>query len=130
MNDAWLVTSVHEANLLALIKGKNFKTSLDIGAHCGLWTLALADVSDLVISFEPNPEAYAELRKNIEGLRNVLLEKKAVTYYCGTGMLNMWETTSHSTLCPEGHPLHTLVDNDHRDMKVDTVSLDGYLVDS
>ncbi len=46
---------------------------LDVGAHVGLYTLALAGKASRVIAVEPNPAAVAQLRANLtlNGIANV-----------------------------------------------------------
>ncbi len=56
-------------------------TVVDIGAHIGYYTRLLADLvgsSGRVLAFEPNPENFAVLQKNMSGYRNVELFNYAV----------------------------------------------------
>jgi FkbM family methyltransferase len=62
---------------------------MDIGAHIGYYTLILAEIvgpKGKVYAFEPNPENFKVLQKNIEinGYKNVILEKKAISDKNGT----------------------------------------------
>lgn len=52
--------------------------ALDIGAHTGLWTRRLAEIFISVIAFEPDPETFACLQKNVGHLNNVTLVNAAV----------------------------------------------------
>jgi FkbM family methyltransferase len=58
-------------------------TVVDVGAHIGYFTLLFAKLvgdNGKVYAFEPNPDNFGLLRKNIEvnGYNNVVLEQKAV----------------------------------------------------
>jgi FkbM family methyltransferase len=57
---------------------------IDIGAHIGYYTLLLAKLvgpKGKVFAFEPNPENFKVLKKNIElnGYKNVVLEQKGIS---------------------------------------------------
>ena len=57
---------------------------IDIGAHVGYYTLLFAQIvgnKGKVYSFEPDPENFKLLKKNIEinGFQNVILEQKAIS---------------------------------------------------
>ena len=64
--------------------------ALDVGAHCGTWTVALSKAFDRVFSFEPNPRVFNNLCANL-ALRNLSnvdarrcclsSEKKTSTYF-------------------------------------------------
>lgn len=55
----------------------NRRLALDVGAHIGLWTRALAIKFNYVVAFEPVPENYACLVQNAT-LRNTRLEHVAL----------------------------------------------------
>ena len=50
---------------------KNTDVVLDIGAHCGGFTLLFAACAKRVIAFEPNPSIYQTLLKEIKECANV-----------------------------------------------------------
>jgi FkbM family methyltransferase len=63
---------------LRYLPPKRRRVAVDAGAHVGLLTRKLAQHFERVYAFEPNPEAYACLRVNTEGLKNVTLFPKAL----------------------------------------------------
>jgi len=76
----------YEPRHVALMKRivKQGETVVDIGAHIGYYTLILAETvgpKGKVFAFEPNPENFEVLKKNVEinGYKNVILEQKAVS---------------------------------------------------
>jgi FkbM family methyltransferase len=76
-------------------------TVADIGAHIGFTTLLLAQLvgpTGTVIAFEPDPQSFARLRRNIDlnALTNVHLRPEAVADRPGTlRFAAQGETTSH-----------------------------------
>jgi FkbM family methyltransferase len=121
-NDAFLLDSVHEANLLALLDGKRFRVTLDVGAHCGLWTRALARVSDRVYAYEPHPVAYADLLETCKGSTTFLINAACWITPCRM-MLNCFEHPSHSTLL-NVHPIPNSAGPMVSGYEVQTVRLD------
>lgn len=57
-HDQWVLTRIKE-------RLKRFRTCLDIGAYIGDHTIAYAKWFELVIAFEPNPEAFECLQRNV-----------------------------------------------------------------
>lgn len=62
-------------------------TVIDIGAHIGLYTLVFAKLvgeNGQVFAFEPDPTNFKVLQKNVQvnGLKNVIIEQKAVGEKC------------------------------------------------
>jgi FkbM family methyltransferase len=51
--------------------GDKTAVALDVGAHMGYHTVAFARAFDRVVAFEPNPETYAYLVRNVRGEGNV-----------------------------------------------------------
>ena len=51
---------------------------IDCGANVGQETIPAAEKGAIVYSFEPNPHAFAELSKRVEGMDNVHLFNKGV----------------------------------------------------
>ena len=49
---------------------KNFRLSVDVGGHCGLWAMQMADDFKRVISFEPIAEHRECWVKNLSGFSN------------------------------------------------------------
>ena len=46
---------------------RNWRTAIDVGAHCGLWSMQLVKQFDMVHAFEPVLEHQECFRKNVEG---------------------------------------------------------------
>ena len=64
---------------------------VDVGAHAGYYTLMCAKLAKEVVAFEPNPTNYRFLILNIliNGLKNVVAIKAAVSDFDGYGELNI-----------------------------------------
>ncbi len=101
----------------------------DVGAHVGYYTLRAAKLvgpEGRVYAFEPEPENYAILQKNIalNGYRNATLVQKAVTDRSGKVML---------FLSGQGNDRHSIHANPRRlwrepSTEVATISLDDFMV--
>lgn len=61
--------------VLRHVKGRGL--ALDIGAHIGTWTIPLAGQFRYVVALEPQPENYACLLDNLEGIDNVAVVQAA-----------------------------------------------------
>lgn len=125
ISDAWLAQSQHEANILELLTGRSFGVSLDIGAHCGLWTRALSFVSEHVVAYEPHPEAFRVLSqrmKNDPACGNVECRNAAMWNRAGKFALNLYEErASHSTLMSDNPTQQQMLTGS---VVVNTVTLD------
>lgn len=62
------------------------RASVDVGANIGIYTLALARLSSQVFSFEPTPETFDTLQRNIElnSLENVKAFRLAISDRAGS----------------------------------------------
>ena len=103
------------------------QTVLDIGANIGYYTLIfsrLVGEEGRVISFEPDPENFLLLQKNVtlNGCRNVRLLNRAVSDYSGTMMLYRSD---------ENHGDHRIYPSDpgRSSVEVRAVRLDDHLAD-
>jgi len=97
---------------------------LDIGAHIGYYTLIFAKlVSDegKVFAFEPDPNNFALLKKNVEinSYRNVILVQKAVSNKTGKIRLYLSEKSSAD------HRIYDLHDN-RKSIEIEVIRLDDY----
>lgn len=57
----------------------NFRTAIDVGAHCGYWTQRLSNKFNNVIAIEPVSEHVECLKKNTENLCNVNIIRAAAS---------------------------------------------------
>jgi len=101
--------------------------AVDVGANIGYYTLILARCvgpSGHVFAFEPCPENFVLLKKNVEvnGYRNVTLVQKAVSNTVGKDRLHL------SDVRPGDHSLYDFGDG-HRSIEVDVTTLDEYFKD-
>jgi len=103
---------------------KEGMTVVDVGANVGYYTLLAARLvgrSGRVVAFEPSPDNFALLKRNVEanGYDNVVLVPKAVSDDSGTARLRLDRSSSG------GHSL-----SDFRGgadtVEVETISLDEY----
>lgn len=106
---------------------KSGDTVLDIGANIGLYTLIFASLvgeSGKVFAFEPDPQNFLLLQKNVEinGYKNVILINKAVAN--NNGKLKLY-------LCDENRGDHRIYDShDGREsIEIESVRLDDYFKD-
>lgn len=95
---------------------------IDIGAFVGYFTLLMAKLvkNGMVYSFEPTPETYKKLEKNIKinKFKNILLFNKAVFDKLGTATLNfMKDNNSGNTLFSSKESMSEIV--------VETFNLDS-----
>ena len=81
-----LVVFEHEGLDTKVVKNlvKKGDNALVLGANIGYWTCLLAELvgeKGKVFAFEPSPENFEFLKKNVEinGYKNVILEQKAVS---------------------------------------------------
>ncbi|MFH1500708.1 MAG: FkbM family methyltransferase [archaeon] len=103
---------------------------LDVGAHIGYYTLLLAKLvgkNGKVFSFEPDPENFKVLQKNVKenGYKNVILENKAVSNKNGRvklflSKINKGDTRIYPTFNDKERESESRYE-------VDSVRLDTYL---
>lgn len=101
-------------------------TVLDIGANIGYYTLIFAKcVGSMgrVYAFEPDPENFSILKKNVEmnGYSNVVLEEKAV--YSRTGKISLFLNEENKS----DHRLYE-TENNRECISIDAIRLDDYLM--
>jgi FkbM family methyltransferase len=60
-----------EAWFIPYLEASGNEAFLDVGANVGFYTLRMAKSAEHVFAFEPNPEAYTELKAKTKGLPNV-----------------------------------------------------------
>lgn len=88
----------------ALIHVRTRKRAIDVGAHIGCWTRELACLFGQVVAFEPHPENFAALSRNVARHDNVrclpvaLADRSTCSRMSHVGRVNSGEWT----LEPEG----------------------------
>lgn len=96
---------------------------LDLGAHIGYYTLIFAKLvgeNGKVIAFEPDPDNFALLEKNVKvnDYQNVTLVQKVISNKTGKAKLYLSEVTP-------GHRIYNSVDS-HQSIETETIRLDDY----
>jgi FkbM family methyltransferase len=77
-------------------------TVIDVGAHVGIFARRAARCARRVLSFEPAPETYEFLDRNVEGCPNVVLTRAAVTDHGGTARPHVFAEPTDNSLFPDG----------------------------
>lgn len=65
----------------ALARCRSFRTAVDVGAHCGMWSMQLAKRFNRVEAFEPVPEHRACFDRNL----GVFVDRTAFLHACALG---------------------------------------------
>lgn len=108
---------------------KNIKKGdvvLDLGAHIGYFTCLFAQLvgkSGKVFAFEPEPNNFQLLKKNVEvnGYNHVVVEQKAVSNLNST--IKMYISNS-----PKDHRIYDTED-DRESIEIESITLDEYFKD-
>lgn len=118
---------LYESGTVTLIKKllKEGMTFVDLGAHRGYYTLLaskLVGEKGRVFAFEPAPENFALLARNVKGRRNVSLVQKAVSNKSGTAKF---------FLSPDDSVTHSLykVGDNRQWVEVEVTNLDEFFKD-
>lgn len=124
-DDSSISTSDYEKDIVLLMKKfvKSGDTVLNLGSHVGFYVLhasKLVGPTGKVYGFEPNPENFDLLKKNVDvnKLENVILEQKAVSNRTGKTILNISNTSISHTLGPDINSIDSI--------EVEVVALDDY----
>ncbi len=120
------IHKIHEPLVTDFIKKEIKEGSIvvDIGAHIGYYTLMFAKLvgeNGKVFSFEPDPENFCLLKKNVEvnNYKNVVLEQKAVSDYIGKAKLYISRESS-------GQNTIYQIDKKQNFIEVEVINLDEY----
>lgn len=113
----WFVRSLREGDVV-----------VDVGANVGYYTLIagrLVGERGRVFAFEPEPEAFSWLQRNVRlnGLENVVLEQKAVSNEAGSLRLYLAERNRGD------HRIFQLEGEERPYVDVEAVTLDDYFGD-
>lgn len=107
-----------------------FRSAVDIGAHCGLWSMHLAERFDMVHAFEPVELHRACFLKNVSSLDvgSVILYPVALGEKEGTCTITTTDTSSgDSRITGEGEiPVHMLDSYALEDVDFIKVDCEGY----
>jgi FkbM family methyltransferase len=121
-----LVGEVYEENEIEILKKivKKGDVVLDIGANIGYYTLFFAKLvgkEGTVFAFEPSPDNFTLLKKNIEinGYSNVILEQKAVSNK--TEKVKLYLSSDN----PGAHRIYNSHDG-RTSVEIDAICLDDY----
>lgn len=121
-----ILHGVHEKFITQVVKSRVTEGMkvVDIGANIGYYTLLFAKLvgpSGKVYAFEPDPNNFALLSKNVEmnGFANVVLVNKAVSDSNGTADLYISEHNKG------GHSMFNF-NREKTSIKIETVTLDDY----
>lgn len=119
------INEVYEPFETELVKKeiKEGDVVLDIGANIGYYTLIFARLvgeKGKVYAFEPDPDNFALLKKNVEinGYRNVVLVQRAVSNKTGKIKLYLAELSG-------GHRIYDSHDN-RKSIEIESIRLDDY----
>jgi FkbM family methyltransferase len=107
---------------------KQARTAIDIGAHCGLWTVQLGQYFQNVEAFEPLERHIECWEKNAGWKKSCRLHKVALGEKGGTcGMAVVEKFSGRSHVCGDGHiPMHRLDDYGFRDVDFMKIDVEGY----
>ena len=97
----------------------------DVGAHIGQYTLLAAERGLMVHSFEPNPDNFARLKRNVtlNSFARVVLNQVAVSDHVGTEIFYL----PNSSNTGSGSLKSILTSSDGK-VSVKTITLDNYFV--
>jgi FkbM family methyltransferase len=121
MYEYLLTNGSYEQEVQAVLAGKITKrtTFVDVGANLGYFTLLFAGTAQTVYAFEPVPDVFERLSRNValSGLKNVKTFQRAVSR--GQGTLKVFESTISA-----GHDSTVKRFEHNKSILVEAVSLD------
>jgi len=132
---------VHERKIMKYFENMKFGVAIDVGASDGIWTNFLAERSQEVYAFEPNPRAFEILKENTKHLGNVILYRMALGSKMEKAFIFYKKDMVHTTCLDNMHMnLETekceqidvnTIDNLFSNLKVDFIKIDteGYEVE-
>lgn len=92
---------------------------VDVGAHCGTWTVRLARLFQHVVAFEPHPVNYEELVRFAPS--NVTTVRAGLSRRSGKALLFLYDTPGHSAI--DGSPVMVGVASSGQ-IEIETKALD------
>lgn len=100
------VESIYKEKVYNYFKIDKEDIVFDVGAHIGVYSLKLSKKAKLIVAFEPHPENFKLLRKNvmINKLKNIVLYDYALSYFNGKAKLYLSHLPgSHSMVLRRSH---------------------------
>lgn len=114
----------------ALSYCKQFRTAVDVGAHCGLWSMQLAKRFDTLQAFEPVSEHRECFQRNVSWRNNTKVELNACALGDHEDMIKITtEPTSSGDSRVDGAgdiPMHTLDSFGLRDVDFIKIDTEGH----
>lgn len=101
----------------------DFGTALDLGAHVGTWTKALAEKFKLAVGFEFAPEAIECFWLNCTGTKAALVEYPVMHAEVQIGLEDDWDSSLSYCMKPEGEIHSTYIDAYKFDHPVNFIKL-------
>lgn len=109
----WLLHEAEVSGLDLLPAGhwRNLRYVVDVGANVGQWSTMLLDLiaPEKLVIIEPQPEPFAELRRQFGGRANVELHNVAVGDVNGTTKLRVTRDTTGASVLPPSDEMRELV---------------------
>ena len=124
-----MVQEIAIANQYHIELVKKDAVVVDAGANMGVFSTLVASKypGATVYSFEPTPDTFATLQKNIQGYKNIKAFNKALGEVVGMAKLAIASSHGGNHIAEEGIPIEVAT-IDSLDMKVDFIKMDteGY----
>jgi FkbM family methyltransferase len=100
---------------------------MDCGAHIGYHTLQMSKLCQTVHSFECNPRTYLYLKKNVEHVKNVVINKCGLSDVLGTTTINYCADFNTGMCALNNNPMEKpqQVQSLNQEVKVDLLTIDS-----
>lgn len=118
----------HQKLMAALKYVKNSRTAIDVGAHCGLWSLQLGQFFERVECFEPLPMHIECWKKNVGWKRLCVLHEVALgakPFSCGIKVVDGLSGRSYVTTGND-YRVEKLDDFKFSDVDFIKIDVEGY----
>ena len=132
----WLVHEAEISGLDLLPSGqwRNLRYVVDVGANVGQWSTMLLNLvrPEKLVIIEPQPAAFAELRRQFGGKNNVELHNVAVGAENGTAKLRITRDTTGASVLPPREEMRDLIGQNwtvESEIEVPMQTLDSLLVE-
>jgi FkbM family methyltransferase len=100
---------------------------LDCGAHIGYHTLQLSKLCQTVHAFECNPKTYLYLKKNVQHVKNVVINKCGLSDRLGTTTINYCADFNTGMCALNDNPMEKpqQIQSLNQEVKVDLLTIDS-----